>query len=70
MKKSSDEFKQLQRDRIRNIKPWLKSTGAKTIDGKKKSSMNARGKNYELNQLVKNYKKIFRDLNERYLYVK
>jgi len=69
MKKSSDEFKQLQRDRIYKTKPWLKSTGAQTLEGKKKSSMNARGQNYKLNQLVKSYKKIFRDLNERYLYV-
>ncbi len=30
-----------QSEAIKNWKPWEKSTGAKTIDGKEKSKMNA-----------------------------
>ena len=41
MKKSSKEFKQIQRERIYKTKPWEKSTGAKTVEGKNISKMNA-----------------------------
>lgn len=37
----TDERKQAQRDRINQTKPWLKSTGAKTLEGKAKVSRNA-----------------------------
>jgi len=41
MKKSSVKFKKMQRERILRTKPWLKSTGAKTDEGKNSSKMNA-----------------------------
>jgi len=34
MKKSSLEFKQMQRDKILAIEPWKKSTGSRTPAGK------------------------------------
>lgn len=37
----TDEQKQKQAERIRNQKPWLKSTGPKTIAGKRASAQNA-----------------------------
>lgn len=41
MKKSSEEFRQLQRERIMNNKPWMKSTGPRSRHGKNTSKMNA-----------------------------
>ncbi len=58
MKKSSVEFKQMQRDRIMKNKPWEKSTGPQTLEGKRISSVNSRGSSYQLNQLVKQYHEI------------
>lgn len=40
-KKYTEERRQGDRERIYKIKPWEKSTGAKTPEGKKKVSMNA-----------------------------
>lgn len=37
----TDEMRQRERDRINQIKPWLKSTGARTPEGKQISSQNA-----------------------------
>jgi hypothetical protein len=37
----TEERRQAQRDRINRVKPWLKSTGAKTPEGKAISSQNA-----------------------------
>ncbi len=37
----TEEMKEKQRARINNSKPWLKSTGPTTSDGKKKSSENS-----------------------------
>jgi hypothetical protein len=37
----SEERRKAQADRIRETKPWEKSTGPKTKDGKARSSMNA-----------------------------
>ena len=64
MKKSSTEFKQMQRDRILNNKPWNKSTGPRTIEGKKISSLNSRGSNYKLNQLISQYREIMKAQKE------
>jgi hypothetical protein len=58
MLKCSEEFKQLQRDRINQTKPWLKSTGAITEDGKQISKMNA----LKLNPKVNNIFKVSKDL--------
>ena len=53
MKTNSLEFSQMQRERIYQTKPWLKSTGAKTPDGKAISKMNALKTSREFHALVK-----------------
>lgn len=60
MLKSSKEFKQMQRDRINQTKPWLKSTGAKTIQGKEMSKMNALKLNPKVNNIFKISKELMR----------
>ncbi len=55
MKTNSLEFRLMQRERILNNKPWNKSTGPRTIEGKKISSLNSCGSNYKLNQLISQY---------------
>ncbi len=55
MKKSSKEFKQMQRERIKRTKPWLKSTGPKTIEGKEHTKMNALKTSPRLHALIKEY---------------
>ena len=37
----TEERRQAQRERINRVKPWLKSTGARTPEGKAISSQNA-----------------------------
>lgn len=37
----TEERRQRQRELIQNWKPWLKSTGARTLKGKARSSRNA-----------------------------
>ena len=64
MKKSSKEFRLLQRNRILKNKPWLKSTGAKTARGKERSKMNALKMNLELHQLLKEAKGLFKQQRE------
>ena len=53
MKTNSPKFSQMQRERIHKIKPWLKSTGAKTQEGKEISKMNALKTSRELHILIK-----------------
>lgn len=64
MKKNSLQFKQIQRDRIRKTKPWLKSTGAKTPEGKEKSKMNALKMNLELHLMMKELKGLVKQQKE------
>ena len=52
--------RQLQSERIKRVKPWLKSTGAKTPEGKKIVSMNALKKDPYLHKLEKEYREIMR----------
>ena len=49
------EQRQRQRELIQRWKPWTKSTGAKTPEGKKRSSQNAykTGKSPEVRELIK-----------------
>ncbi len=56
--------KQLQRERITRVKPWLKSTGARTPEGKAISKMNALKTNPELHQLFKEYKVLMKQQKE------
>ena len=64
MKKSSTEFKQMQRERIFQVKPWEKSTGAKTVEGKARSKMNALKISPELNELIKEIKILMQQQKE------
>ena len=64
MKKNSAEFKQMQRKRIYRTKPWLKSTGAKTIHGKERSKMNALQTSLELHYLIREYKQLMKQQKE------
>ena len=58
MKTNSLEFRHMQRERIYKTKPWLKSTGAKTVEGKERSKMNALKINLGLHSLIKEYNQL------------
>jgi len=49
--------RQLQRERINRVKPWLKSTGPKTVAGKAIASMNS-VRNKKTYFLIKEYERI------------
>jgi len=55
MRNWTTEQRQRQRELIQRWKPWEKSTGAKTLEGKVKSSRNATkdGKSLEVRELIK-----------------
>jgi len=55
MRNWTPEQRQRQRELIQHWKPWEKSTGAKTPEGKKKSSQNAykTGKSLEIREFIK-----------------
>ncbi len=53
MKINSPDFRQMQRERIYKTKPWLKSTGPKTVKGKESSKMNALKTSPEFHILIK-----------------
>lgn len=65
------EKRQAERDRINQTKPWLKSTGAKTPEGKAVSSQNAfkgglhaqiKALRIELNSMLKEQKEALKQL--------
>ena len=60
------EQRQRQRELIQSWKPWTKSTGAKTPDGKKKSAQNAfkTGKSLEIREMIKRLNKLLKDQKE------
>lgn len=60
MKKNSSTFRQMQRERIMRTRPWEKSTGAKTPEGKERSKMNALKINPHLYSLIKELKDIMK----------
>jgi len=64
MKINSSEFSQMQRERIYKTKPWLKSTGAKTVEGKAISKMNALKTDPRLRILLKEANAIFKQQKE------
>ena len=66
MKINSPEYSKMQRERIYKTKPWLKSTGAKTAEGKAKSKMNALKMNLELYLLMKEAKELFKQQRDVY----
>ena len=64
MKTNSPEFRQMQRERIQRVKPWLKSTGAKTVEGKERSKMNALKISLKLHSLIREYKQLMEQQKE------
>jgi len=66
MKKSSQEFRELQRERIYKNKPWLKSTGAVTKEGKEISKMNALKNDLFIHNTLKQSKILFKIQKELY----
>ncbi len=52
--------KQLQRERINRVKPWLKSTGARTPEGKAISKMNALKATPSHNKIMKEYRALMK----------
>jgi len=64
MKTNSLEFRQMQRERIYKTKPWLKSTGAKTAEGKEISRMNALKISPGLHSLIREYKQLMKQQKE------
>ena len=64
MKTNSPEFRQMQRERIQRVKPWLKSTGAKTLEGKERSKMNALKISLNLHYLFREYARLMEQQKE------
>ena len=63
MRNWTPEQRQRQRELIQRWKPWEKSTGAKTLEGKAKSSKNAikDGKSLEVRELIKYLNRLMRE---------
>jgi len=63
MRNWTPEQRQRQRELIQRWKPWEKSTGAKTPEGKKKSSQNAykTGKSLEFREFIKFINRLLKD---------
>ena len=66
MTTNSLEFRQMQRERIYRTKPWEKSTGAKTQEGKERSKMNALKTSPELYDLMSKYNQLMKQQKEIY----
>lgn len=63
MRNWTPEQRQRQRELIQRWKPWEKSTGAKTPEGKKRSGQNAykTGNSQEVRELFKVINKLLKD---------
>ena len=63
MRNWTAEQRQRQRELIQRWKPWTKSTGAKTPEGKKRSTQNAykTGKSLEIREMIKQLNKLLRE---------
>ncbi len=64
MKINSFEYSQMQKERIHKTKPWLKSTGATTLEGKEKSKMNALKCDLHIHLLLKESRELFKQSKE------
>ncbi len=66
MSEWTDERRQAQRELINRVKPWLKSTGATTPEGKARSSQNAYkgGHRPKLRELMKDVQTLLREQRE------
>ena len=62
MRNWTPEERQRQRELIQRWKPWEKSTGAKTPEGKARSGQNAykTGKSLEMRELIKYFNNLLR----------
>jgi hypothetical protein len=66
MRNWTPEQRQRQRELIQRWKPWIKSTGAKTPEGKRRSSQNSfkTGKSLEIREMIKQLNKLLKDQKE------
>lgn len=71
MRNWTPEQRQRQRELIQTWRPWEKSTGARTVEGKAKISKNAikTGKSLEVRELIKYLKKLMRKQKEHVGYL-
>lgn len=62
MRNWTAEQRQRQRELIQRWKPWIKSTGAKTPEGKKRSAQNAlkTGKSLEIREMIRQLNKLLK----------
>jgi hypothetical protein len=62
MRNWTAEQRQRQRELIQRWKPWTKSTGAKTPEGKRRSSQNSlkTGKTVEVREMIKYLNKLLK----------
>ena len=62
MRHWTSEQRQRQRELIQRWKPWTKSTGAKTFEGKKRSAQNAfkTGKSLEIREMIKQLNRVLK----------
>ncbi|HBW86401.1 MAG TPA: hypothetical protein DEF82_06570 [Crocinitomicaceae bacterium] len=62
----TEEERQRQRELIQRWKPWTKSTGAKTPEGKRRSSQNSfkTGKSLEIREMIKRLNKLLKKQKE------
>jgi hypothetical protein len=56
-----DEARQCERETIMKKKPWLKSTGPRTPEGKAKSKMNALKTSPGVHALIKEYERLMKE---------
>ena len=64
-----DESRQRQREVIMKCKPWLKSTGARTDEGKERSKMNALKTDPKIYALFKEFERLMRQQKEIEVFV-
>ncbi len=63
MPRWTDEKRKAQSERLKSLKPWLKTTGPKTDEGKKASSQNAL-KHGMRSELAKDLRRILQEQAE------
>ncbi len=64
MRSHTAKQRQEYRERINRVKPWLKSTGAKTAKGKEISKMNALKTDPIEHKIIQDYKILMRNQKE------
>lgn len=66
MRNWTEEQRQRQRELIQRWKPWMKSTGAKTPEGKRRSSQNSfkTGNSLKIREMIKQLNQLLKDQKE------